>query len=171
MPAAPLGHRGEQLAVEVADRALAGEPQLGRARREQERGALAVRLDPAEVVPHERLDRLLGRLVAPQLDEHPALVVAQRLDLNRRRELLLAAEVVVDRADADAGPVADLLDAGALVSALREDSDRRLEDFSFVATLFALTWRADASCPRKKNRRHECRRFKWPHQDGQGYVP
>jgi hypothetical protein len=60
--------------------------------------------------------------------EEARLVVTERVDVERIRNLLLPAEVVIDRADARTGAGADLIDRCAFVAALAEAGKRRIED-------------------------------------------
>ena len=62
------------------------------------------------MVPDERLHPVLRAIRALQGVHDAGLVPAQDLDVERGGDPVLAAEVVVDRADAGAGAPLDLLD-------------------------------------------------------------
>jgi hypothetical protein len=64
---------------------------------------------------------------------HAALVVAQALDVERRGELLLAGEVVVDAADARAGGAPDVRHRRGAIALLGEAGERRLQDLGAAA--------------------------------------
>src|SRR5581483_11433562 len=74
--------------------------------------------------PHEAA----GRARARELLAHRRPVLLERLDVERGGDPLLAAEVVVDAADARVRPRADVLDGGRVVAELLEAGERRLED-------------------------------------------
>ena len=71
--------------------------------------------------------------MAAQRGQEPLLIGVEALDVERGGELLLAAEVVVDAADARPGALADLLDARAVVAALGEYVKGRVEDRAAAA--------------------------------------
>src|SRR5262249_27491425 len=86
--------------VEVPDRALRRGHEFRLAMVVQETAPIGVVPDPAQVMAHQAAHRLARAAVAVELAEEALLVVAQALDVERRGQLLLAAEVMIDAADA-----------------------------------------------------------------------
>jgi hypothetical protein len=76
----------------------------------------------------QHLDCRLRTTGREQAAEEVLLVAAEALDVERRRQALLAAEVVVDAACARAGGLADVLDGGCREALLDEGLERRRED-------------------------------------------
>src|SRR5215472_18966124 len=86
--------------VEIPDRALRCGHEFRLAMLVQEPAPIGVVPDPAQVMTHQAAHRLARAAVAVELAEEALLVVAQALDVERRGQLLLAAEVMIDAADA-----------------------------------------------------------------------
>src|SRR6478735_5186529 len=106
----PVPDRGEHRLVEhlqLLAQLLARHSAL-----EQEAGALGIALDPTQVVPDECPDPTLCIGRAFQGAQDAGLVPAQDLRIERGLDPVLAAEVVIDRADARAGAPANVLDSG-----------------------------------------------------------
>ena len=95
---------------------------------EQEPGVKRAAADPAEVVADHPPDSRLGGGGVVEQPDQPFVVVAQALDVERRGDPLLVAEVVVDRADRGAGALPDVGDRRRRVAVLAERLERRLED-------------------------------------------
>src|SRR5262249_25735116 len=118
--------------VEVPDRALRRGHEFRLAMVVQEPAPIGVVPDPAQVMTHQAAHRLARAAVAVELAEEALLVVAQALDVERRGQLLLAAEVMIDAADARFRAHADVRERRAGKSDRREAMQRGPQDIPFA---------------------------------------
>ena len=123
VPGRPSGHPVLEGLVEAAVEAtelVGGRADLVVPVGDEELGPLLVVHDPVEVVLHQAPDPCFGVTRAVQHRQRPVVVLGQALDVEGVGELLLAAEVVVEAADAGAGAVQQLLDGGVDHAVLEE---------------------------------------------------
>src|SRR5262249_6785609 len=76
--------------------------------------------DPHQMVAHDAAHGLAGPIVAVELGEKALLVVAQALDVERRGQLLLAPEMMINAANAGARAHPDIGERRAGKSNRRE---------------------------------------------------
>src|SRR5215471_1288673 len=131
--------------VEILDRALRCGHEFRLAMLVQKPAPIGIIPDPAQVMPHQATHRTVRFAMAVELGEEPLLVVPQALDIERRGQLLLAAEVMIDAADARLRAHTDVRQRRAGKSDGREAMQRRLQDLPLagVRSQLAPAWRDD----------------------------
>ena len=85
---------------------------------------------PVDVMADHGADAALRGGVAMELGEEPLLVVARPLEVERRRELVLAGEVVVDASGRDPGLGADVAHLGLGQAGAVEAAQGGIEDLA-----------------------------------------
>ncbi len=78
------------------------------------------------MVAHHRLDPGARAAVPLELGEEVGVESLENLEVERRRDPRLAAEVVVEAPDADAGPLEQVLHAAVAHPGLEEQLERRV---------------------------------------------
>src|SRR5215831_2311141 len=128
--------------VEVPDRALRCGHEFRLAMLVQKPAPIGIVPDPAQVMPHQATHRSARFAVAVELVEEAFLVVPQPLDIERRGQLLLAAEVMIDAADARLRAHTDVHQRRAGKSDGREAMQRCLQDLPLagVRSQLAPAW-------------------------------
>ncbi|MNT36301.1 hypothetical protein D3C72_1723750 [compost metagenome] len=87
---------------------------------------------PVDVAGHQQTDAGFGAVRPGEALLHQPCITADALEVERRDDPLLVAEVVIQAADAGPGAVADHFDGGGIDAMVAEAGQRSLEDFVFA---------------------------------------
>src|SRR5215471_10723344 len=91
----PVAHLRDEARVQLRQGLVRSTPKLEVSVVEQETGGVAMALDPTQVVPHRCPDAAGNLTMSAQLGEKAGLVLGDRLQVERGRDVALAAGKVV----------------------------------------------------------------------------
>src|SRR5262245_18967104 len=125
----PVAHLQDEARVQLREGLVRSTSKLEVPIVEQEAGSVAMALDPTQVVPHRGRDASGNLTMSAQLGEKTGLVLGDRLQVERGRDVVLAAgKVVIETADAHARPCADVVRGCLADAAFQEQRQGGVED-------------------------------------------